>query len=246
VAAAAALATAAAAAGIFTVVGPDREPADVLAPRPERERAVLTEPYLTGSGTLPDAPVHSVAAFPVPFTFADPEEDPDGRPWRYRLADLVDIGDGRGGVVLVAPTETYDPARPWQGQTELEPAPTDAAGWGEWLERTGHVEITERRELLVGGAPAVRFTLDLGELPDGYDRCGGGRTCLAITPMLDPEVGPGRAGTGPQTGIVDDTAELTAIDVDGRTVLVLVEADPDSVDEWLPTARALVDSLRFA
>ena len=249
VAAAALVAVAAAAAAVLALTLPDREPADVLAPQPDgRERAVLAPPYLTASGTLPDGEVRSVEAFPVPFTFESPAQEPGARPWRYRVADLVDIGNIESGLVMTAPSRTYDPARPWQGQQpgELVPAPTDADGWGTWLEQTGLVTITERTDLRIGGARATRFGLDLADLPAGYDGCGGGRTCLAITPMLDPQVGTAQVGTGPQVGIDDETAELTVIEVDDRAVLALATTDPGSADRWLPALRAVVESLRFA
>lgn len=246
VAAAAALTLAAAAVAVFALTLPSSEPADVLAPSPDgRERAVLAPPYLTASGTLPDAERRSVQAFPVPFSFESPRQEPGSRPWQYRVADLFDIGNIESGLVLTAPSGVYDPTRPWEGQDALVDAPTDADGWGRWLERTGLVTITERTDLRIGGARASRFTLDLAALPAGYGGCGGGRSCLAITPMLDPQVGTARAGTGPQVGIDEDTQELTVIEVDGRAVLALANADPESADRSLPALRDVVESLRF-
>lgn len=245
-AAAAALVAAAVSAGVFVLTGTDEDPADVLTPPAERERAVLTQPYLTASGTLPDRPVQSVHDVPVPFTFSSPLADPQARPWRYRIAaDIFDMGNLEAGMRVLTPTETYAPDVPWTEQTALVPAPSDRAGWAQWLEETGQVEVTARRELLIGGAPATRFTLDLGQLPTAYQGCGGGRTCLAIAPMLDPTVGPPRVGVGPQEGIDEETAEMTVIEVEDRAVLVVTGGDPDSRDGWLPTLRTVIDSLRF-
>jgi hypothetical protein len=235
-------------AGIVALSAPDDDLPDVLSPPSEREVAALSPPYLGGSGgTLPQQPVQSVQDFPVPFTFSTPPQDPDARAWRYyRNADLFDMGNGASGITVIAPTETYDPAVTWKGQTELVPAPTDGDGWAAWLGQTGQVDVSQRRELMIGGAPATRFTLDLGELPTGYEGCGGGRTCVALMPMLDPQVGPARVGTGPQTGLDDETPELTVIELEDRAVLVLTTGKPDSMDHWLPILRAVVDSLRFA
>jgi hypothetical protein len=245
-AAAAALVIGAVSVGVLAVRAPGNEPSDVLTPPAERQTAVLSAPYLVGSGTLPDSPVLSVQEFAVPFTFRTPPRAPGERAWQYRVADLFDLGNLVSGMVLLAPTETYDPGRTWQGQTELVPAPTDAAGWAAWLDRTGHVAVTERRELRIGGAAATRFTLELGDLPPSYDGCGGGRTCVALMPMLDPQVGSASVGSGPQEGIDAETAELTVIELEGRAVLALTGGEFDSRSEWLPTLRAVIDSLRFA
>lgn len=230
---------------VFALGAPGDAPSDVLTPA-EGDTAVLPPSSLFGAGTLPDRPVQSVQGVPVPFTFSTPPQVPGARPWRYRVADLFDLGNGVGGLVVLAPTETYAPGGPWKGQTELVPAPTDVAGWARWLEQTGQVDVAERHELLIGGAPATRFTLGLGDLPAAYEGCGGGRTCVALAPMLDPDVGAARVGAGAQVGIDDETAEMTVIELEGRAVLVLTGGEPDRSGEWLPVLRAVVDSLRFA
>ena len=245
--AAAALVVGAVSVGVFALGSPDDGPADVLTPPPgPRETAVLVPPYLVGAGSLPDRPVQSVQDVPVPFTFRTPPEVPGTRRWQYSMAGgLFDLGNIVSGMTVLAPTGTYDPEVPWQGQDELVPAPTDADGWAAWLDATGLVEVTERRELSIGGAPATRFSLDLADLPAAYEGCGGGRTCLALVPMQDPQVGPARVGTGPQAGIDDETPELTVVELEDRAVVVLTSGDPDRADAWLPTVRAVVDSLRF-
>ena len=246
-AAAAALVVAALAAGAVVWSAPSDDPADVLQPLAERETAQLSPPFLVGSGPLPDRPVQSVQDVPVPFTFRTPPQDPDVRPWQYYLGEgYFDLGNILSGITVIAPTQTYDPTTPWQGQDALVAAPTDAEGWADWLDATGHVEITDREQSLVGGAVATRFALDLGDLPAAYEGCGGGRTCLALMPMADPSVGPARVGEGPQAGIDEQTPELTVIELEDRAVLVLTTARPDTTDDWLPTLRALVASLRFA
>jgi hypothetical protein len=245
---AAALLLAAVSVGMFALSASQDEAPDVLTAPAERERAVLSEPYLSGSGgSLPDKPVQSVQDFPVPFTFSTPQPLPAAREWRYfRTPDQFDLGNIDSGITVIAPTGTYDPARTWQGQTELVPAPTTGAGWAKWLEQTGQVEVFEPRELLIGGASATRFSLELADLPAGYDGCGGGRTCLALLPMHDPQVGPARVGSGPQVGIDEETRELTVVQLEDRAVLILTNGEPDTADARLPALRAVVESLRFA
>lgn len=243
---AAALAAAATVVAAFVLTPQRTQTDDVLGSGADRELAVLAPPYLFGSGTLPDAEVSSVERFPVPFTFRAPALPGGGESWWYQTGRAFEVGFGRNAAQVLAPTETYDPGRTWQGQRQLVPAPTDAAGWSQWLEDSDHVEVTSRKYLVIGGAPATRFEVELDDLPDAYDGCGGGRRCLAVHPFDDPGVGPGQAGTGPQAGLDDSVAELTVIELGDRAVLVLVGGNPDAREEWLPTLRRLVDSLRFA
>lgn len=244
--AAAALVVVAVSASVLSLPSSDRDRPDVLGAPAGRETADLSAPDLVASGTLRGEPVYSVRSFAVPFTFSNPARSAEDPSWSYMVGETFELGNIVSGLTVLAPTQTYDPTSTWQGQRTLVTAPVDAAGWERWLEQTGHVDITRRQQVVVGGAPATRFTVEAEDLPAAYDGCGGGRRCLAITPFADPAVGAARVGSGPQAGIDRDTREMTVIELEDRAVLVLTTAKPGAGDTWLPALRAVIDSLRFA
>lgn len=232
-------------AAVFAVAGRTDEAPEVLAAAPVRERAVLAQPYLVAAGTLPSRPAQSVRDVPVPFTFRTPPQV-GVEPWGYRVGEVFELGDVVSGLTLLAPTATYDPRQPWTTQSALTAAPTDAAGWSAWLEQTGQVRIVDRQALLIGGALATRFTVELQPLSAAYSGCGGGRSCVALLPVTDPSIGPARVGAGAQAGLDELTRELTVIELEGRAVLAVAGATADAAPVSMPALRAVVDSARFA
>ena len=235
---AAVLATAAAVLAALTLGGGllrDDEPA----PPADRERAVIVQPSLVGSGRPEAERTLSVERFAVPFTFALPDQGDTPGTWYY------DVGDGRtfyvgldasartghANVVLTTPGEVHDPERPGAATVD---APVDGDGWQRWLESTGEVAVTDREDLTVGGAPATRLTLALdGDVPTELGPCPPRETnrCLTLGPDL-PSLGA--------------ASELTVIDLGTRTVVAVAVGAPETTDEWLPLLRSVVDSLRFA
>ena len=248
---AAALAAAAALVAALSLAGgvfdsDDRALPDVAVPDTGVEQV---ETLAGGDGFPLEGKTYEVESFLAPFTITVPEKGDVPGKWHYGTGDGTSFGlnldnsvsTGHASITLASPEKVYDPTlkQPFVGQTKLVAAPTDAAGWQRWFEQTGVAEVTSTEQLDINGVPATRLTVAVAsDIPGQSFPCVPRESCLALAPE-----GPSLIGSASQEAF---TAELTVLDVDGRSLIAVAMGAEATEDQWLPLMRSAIDSLKFS
>lgn len=240
------LAVAAAAAAALTLGGTLLDDDDRALPGPAEQAPAEVVPLPPGSGN-PGPGTYSADSM-VPLTFTLPELDGVPGAWHYEYgADAFGVGldrsvpTGHANLRMSLLTQVYDPASPlpYGEATPLVAAPADVAGWLSWLEATGAVEVVERSEVVVDGAPATRLRLQVAaDVPGSGFPCVPDESCVALAPEGPSLVAEGRFGAV--------TTEMTLLPVGDRLLVVVALGRTDSEGDWLPLLRSVLESVDVA
>jgi hypothetical protein len=142
-----------------------------------------------------------------------------------------------GGISVWAVDEVLANPCAWEKDGPPEKVQAREAGVGgllAYLRSVSHLVVQDAGTVTIDGRPAVRADLSIDGLVTG---CPENNSLL-----LWRDDGPGK-GTPIQVW-PESHKEISILDVDGQTIVIEVWSG-DDVDRWLPTARDIVESIRF-
>jgi signal transduction histidine kinase len=142
-----------------------------------------------------------------------------------------------GGISVWAVDDVLADPCAWEKAGPPETVQAREAGVGgllAYLRSVSHLAVQDAGTVTIDGRPAVRADLSIDGLVTG---CPENNSLL-----LWRDDGPGK-GTPIQVW-PESHKEISILDVDGQTIVIEVWSG-DDVDRWLPTARDIVDSIRF-
>lgn len=183
----------------------------------------------TGRALLPGTYV--TARFQPAITFR--LEDAPGSRWSLEgdLPDTLGLGKEETAFLsFLRPTKVIDP----KTLEEVE-VPSDLVAW---LRTHPNLQLANPMPAIIAGVEGIQ--LDITRvIPATDQRCGIGGSvppCLAIAPISDG---------APFIFLEDTVARITVLDVDGQAILVVIEDQRDTFDQFLPQAQQVLDTVQF-
>ncbi|MDP9439791.1 MAG: hypothetical protein M3P49_13800 [Actinomycetota bacterium] len=119
---------------------------------------------------------------------------------------------------------------------EAKPAPDDLVAW---LQRHPYVGIEEPEPVSIGGISGKRLGAEV-DVPEGYRDVREGGCAVPCIPLL-------RLGRGSVTHITEKGKDSLIVlkDVEGETVVVIISAPADKLDEFLPDAQKVLRNVEW-
>ncbi len=149
------------------------------------------------------------------------------------LPEALGIGQGRevGGVFFFNPREVFDPGRLGEGATV--PAPDD---WVAWFQEHPHIDIEEPVDVTVGGIAGIQFDSVVASAPTDYPpECP--EPCVPFLPLSD--------GGAIDFSVGERGQNIVLEDVEGETVLIQIGGPPARLEDFLPKAQEVLDTVQW-
>lgn len=194
------------------------------APEPQ----VLPTGGPTGRALLPG--IYTSGRFEPKVTFT--LEDQPGARWRADgdLTDILSISKGNAFLSFLRPAQVIDP----RTQETVDP-PSD---YIEWLRNHPNLEAGDPTPTSIGGLDGIQLDI-AGITPVEGQRCGIGGDdppCVAIAPMSEGAPFIFAEGT---------VARITVLEVDGEAILVAIEDQSETYQDFLPQAEQVLETVEF-
>lgn len=193
------------------------------------EPQVLPTGGPTGGALLPG--IYTTGRFDPRVTFTL-EEQPGAR-WRADAdhPDLLSIAkEGHAFLTFLRPSEVIDP--------ETLEAVDPPADYVAWLRNHPNLEAGDPTPASIGGFDGIQ--LDIASItPVEGQRCGIGGDdppCVAIAPVSEGAPFIFAEGTA---------ARITVLEVGGEAILVAIEDQSETYEEFLPQAEQVLESVEF-
>jgi hypothetical protein len=154
-----------------------------------------------------------------------PSEGPDSLSLRSRKW---------GRLFFANPRHVIDPSN--LSDLKVLPAPENAEEWVSWFQSHPNLDTSKPRPVSVGDVSGKQIDVTVTSTPGNYPKeaCGE-EPCVPLYPF---EVG----GHAVPNGFKD---RVIILDVGGETVLIVVSAPIDKLDEVLPKAQKVLDSIEW-
>lgn len=221
---------------LLAACGQDETPKTAQTEEPSPEAAeTTTAPQVlptggpTGRALLPGTYVTGRFEPKVTFTL----EDQPGARWRADgdLPDVMSIAKEQNAfLTFLKPSQVIDP-------TTQEPVavPADLV---TWLQNNPNLEVGEPTPATIGGVSGTQLDVS-GVIPEPRQRCGIGGDdppCVAIAPISEG---------APFIFIEDTLARITVLEVNGEAIMVAIEDQSETYEEFLSQAEQVLDTVGF-
>ncbi len=193
-------------------------------------------------GTLPAGRYSAGKRFEPSFSFELGEgwlvlrpSDPQSLKLGY-TAPGQEVAQGKG-LRFLNVREVFEP-RERDGDVlfEAKPVPDDLVAW---LQRHPYVSTEGPEQVVVGGIPGEQLEADV-DVPEGYRDVEGGGCAVPCIPLL-------RLGGDSVTHITEKGKDRFIIleDVQGEMVIIIVSAPAGKLEEFLPEAQKVLDTVEW-
>ena len=146
-------------------------------------------------------------------------------------------GPENGDLIFTSPSHVFDPSSP--SEPTKVPAPENTKEWLSWFQRHPNLETSKPVPVSVGGASGMQIDVAASSTLGDYPRkiCYTG-PCVPLYPSSGIPIFVQPSDEGGKDRYV-------MVDVRGETVVINVIASAGKVDEFLPKAQKMLDTVEW-
>jgi uncharacterized protein YjbI with pentapeptide repeats len=147
---------------------------------------------------------------------------------------IAEISPAGSFITFSRPHHVFDPSNP--SEPKEVPAPQEVDEWVSWFQSHPNLDASMYPvPVMVGGEPGMQIDTTVSSKPKNYPQDLCDKPCVLLYPSGESSIG----------AFVGERDRFVIVDVGGEPVVINVDGRPGKLNEFIPDAQKVLDSVEW-